>query len=64
MLPWKRLIRPLAALCLAAAATVVPATAARAADTAAAHSYTHLRLPTNSRGENTAGEGTKKKKKK
>ncbi|MFM9595349.1 esterase/lipase family protein [Streptomyces scabiei] len=36
MLPWKRLIRPLAALCLAAAATVVPATAARAADTAAA----------------------------
>ncbi|GAQ64638.1 esterase/lipase family protein [Streptomyces scabiei] len=38
MLPWKRLIRPLAALCLAAAATVVPATAARAADTAAAPS--------------------------
>ncbi|MGW1672133.1 esterase/lipase family protein [Streptomyces sp. NPDC002324] len=36
MLPWKRLIRPLAALCLAAAATVVPATAAEAADTAAA----------------------------
>ncbi|MBZ3902687.1 MULTISPECIES: esterase/lipase family protein [Streptomyces] len=35
MLPWKRLIRPLAALCLAAAATVVPATAAEAADTAA-----------------------------
>jgi triacylglycerol esterase/lipase EstA (alpha/beta hydrolase family) len=38
MLPWKRLIRPLAALCLAAAATVVPATAARAADAAAAPS--------------------------
>ncbi|MFE7762448.1 esterase/lipase family protein [Streptomyces sp. NPDC057438] len=38
MLPWKRLIRPLAALCLAAAATVVPATAAEAADTAAAPS--------------------------
>ncbi|QFQ96230.1 alpha/beta fold hydrolase [Streptomyces phaeolivaceus] len=38
MLPWKRLIRPLAALCLAAAATVVPATAAEAADTAAATS--------------------------
>ncbi|EMF51303.1 MULTISPECIES: alpha/beta fold hydrolase [Streptomyces] len=39
MLPWKRLIRPLAALCLAAAATVVPATAAEAADTAAAPSH-------------------------
>lgn len=38
MLPWKRLIRPLAALCLAAAATVVPATAAEAADMAAATS--------------------------
>lgn len=38
MLPWKRLIRPLAALCLAAAATVVPATAAEAADRAAAPS--------------------------
>ncbi|WP_371581325.1 esterase/lipase family protein [Streptomyces sp. NBC_01314] len=39
MLPWKRLIRPLAALCLAAAATAVPATAAEAADTAAAPSH-------------------------
>ena len=38
MLPWKRLVRPLAALCLAAAATVVPATAAEAADEAAAPS--------------------------
>ncbi|MFF9774818.1 esterase/lipase family protein [Streptomyces sp. NPDC013978] len=38
MLPWKRLIRPLAALCLAAAATLVPVTAAEAADTAAAPS--------------------------
>ncbi|WP_200303615.1 esterase/lipase family protein [Streptomyces adelaidensis] len=38
MLPWKRLVRPLAALCLAAAATVVPATAAEAAETAAAPS--------------------------
>lgn len=34
MLPWKRLIRPLAALLLASAVTVVPATAAEAADTA------------------------------
>lgn len=38
MLPWKRLIRPLAALCLAAAATLVPVTAAEAADSAAAPS--------------------------
>ncbi|MDX3642450.1 esterase/lipase family protein [Streptomyces sp. MB09-02B] len=38
MLPWKRLIRPLAALCLAAAATLVPVTAAQAADSAAAPS--------------------------
>ncbi|WNZ12733.1 alpha/beta fold hydrolase [Streptomyces sp. 11x1] len=38
MLPWKRLIRPLAALCLAAAATLVPVTAAEAADSAAATS--------------------------
>ncbi|MFF6782198.1 alpha/beta fold hydrolase [Streptomyces sp. NPDC012510] len=38
MLPWKRLLRPLAALCLAAAATVFPVTAAEAADTAAAPS--------------------------
>ncbi|GAB2912174.1 MULTISPECIES: esterase/lipase family protein [Streptomyces] len=37
MLPWKRLIRPLAALLLAAAATTVPATSA-AADTAATSS--------------------------
>lgn len=33
MLPWKRLIRPLAALFLAAAATVVPVTTAEAAET-------------------------------
>ncbi|WP_149823336.1 esterase/lipase family protein [Streptomyces tailanensis] len=32
MLPWKRLIRPLAALLLASAVTAVPATAAEAAD--------------------------------
>jgi triacylglycerol esterase/lipase EstA (alpha/beta hydrolase family) len=38
MLPWKRLIRPLAALLLAAAATTVPATSAAAADTAATSS--------------------------
>ncbi|QYX81145.1 esterase/lipase family protein [Streptomyces akebiae] len=38
MLPWNRLIRPLAALCLAAAATLVPVTAAEAADSAAATS--------------------------
>ncbi|UUU35000.1 alpha/beta fold hydrolase [Streptomyces sp. CA-210063] len=38
MLPWKRLLRPLAALCLATAATVVPTAAAEAADTAAAPS--------------------------
>lgn len=38
MLPWKRLIRPLAALCLAAAVTLVPVTAAEAADSAAATS--------------------------
>ncbi|MEU6806044.1 esterase/lipase family protein [Streptomyces neyagawaensis] len=39
MLPWKRLIRPLAALLLAAAATTVPATSAAAADTAATSSH-------------------------
>ncbi|SPF01457.1 esterase/lipase family protein [Streptomyces sp. MA5143a] len=38
MLPWKRLIRPLAALLLAAAATTLPATSAAAADTAATSS--------------------------
>ncbi|WP_060885287.1 esterase/lipase family protein [Streptomyces caniscabiei] len=38
MLPWKRLIRPLAALSLAAAAILVPGTAAQAADAAAAPS--------------------------
>ncbi|MGJ5829190.1 esterase/lipase family protein [Streptomyces ossamyceticus] len=38
MLPWKRLIGPLAALLLAAAATTVPATSAAAADTAATSS--------------------------
>ncbi|MBD9728276.1 alpha/beta fold hydrolase [Streptomyces caniscabiei] len=38
MLPWKRLIRPLAALSLAVAATLVPGTAAQAADAAAAPS--------------------------
>ncbi|UUU20937.1 esterase/lipase family protein [Streptomyces sp. DSM 40750] len=38
MLPWKRLLRPLAALLLAAGVTVVPATAAEAADEAAAPS--------------------------
>lgn len=38
MLPWKRLLRPLAALLLAASATTLPATAAHAADTAASPS--------------------------
>ncbi|WP_369270091.1 esterase/lipase family protein [Streptomyces sp. R11] len=35
MLPWKRVLRPLAALLLAAAVAVVPATTAQAAETAA-----------------------------
>ncbi|MER6418870.1 alpha/beta fold hydrolase [Streptomyces sp. NPDC001137] len=38
MLPWKRVLRPLTALLLTAAAVTVPATAAHAADTAAASS--------------------------
>ncbi|MEV6666203.1 alpha/beta fold hydrolase [Streptomyces nigra] len=38
MLPWKRMLRPLAALLLTAAVAVVPATAAQAAPTAAAPS--------------------------
>ncbi|MEV8089725.1 esterase/lipase family protein [Streptomyces nigra] len=38
MLPWKRVLRPLAALLLTAAVAVVPATAAQAAPTAAAPS--------------------------
>jgi triacylglycerol esterase/lipase EstA (alpha/beta hydrolase family) len=38
MLPWKRVLRPLTALLLTAAAATVPATAARAADTAATSS--------------------------
>ncbi|MGW3119775.1 esterase/lipase family protein [Streptomyces sp. NPDC001107] len=38
MLPWKRVLRPLAALLLTAAVATVPATAAHAADTAATSS--------------------------
>ncbi|WP_405580009.1 esterase/lipase family protein [Streptomyces sp. NBC_01092] len=38
MLPWKRVLRPLAALLLTAAVAVVPATTAQAAETAAASS--------------------------